>query len=319
MIWLFLIVMILGALAIILLPLLRTLKLQADERGAQNISIAKEQLNKLSLELSQGRITQEEYQLAQDDLQKSLHADLAHQSSQAMTSKEPEYKTSIAVAVSVIMIATALYYSLGNPKVAAKQTASNTPPMMKTTSVDSQPTNNTMASGTSGQVSDVQTLFAKLKQRLANNPDDGEGWKMMGLSYIYFEQFDEAIDAYTKAVALLPDDNDAVAGLNRAKQAKLGSAFSATPPTTNIIEKTMISPKGQSVDVGAMVMRLRDKLEKNPNNPQGWMMLGRSYSTLGLHSESVIAYQHALELMPNSSQVKDALNNAKQAVNNSQK
>ncbi len=78
----------------------------------------------------------------------------------------------------------------------------------------------------------------------------------------------------------------------------------------------MISPKGQSVDVGAMVMRLRDKLEANPNNPQGWMMLGRSYSTLGLHNESVAAYKHALALMPNNNEVKDALHNAQQAVNN---
>ena len=313
MLWIAITVMIIIALIIVVLPLLRTARIQFEDRHQQNIQIAQEQLKKLKDEQRQGLISQEEYKMAKDDLEKTLHSDLEHQNTGAVLNSKPAYKTSLALVVSITAIVVAIYFSLGSPGMVDKPVASIEPAQT------AMPSNTNTSTNTSGQVSDVRSMFDKLKQRLDNNPDDGQGWKMMGLSYMHFEQFDEAIDAYTKAVTLLPNDDDAVAGLNRAKQAKLGTAFNKTTPTTNIIEKTMISPKGQSVDVGAMVMRLRDKLENNPNNPQGWMMLGRSYSTLGLHSESVVAYQHAQELMPNDSQVKDALHRAQQAANNSQK
>ncbi len=306
MLWIAIFVMIIIALVIVVLPLLRTARSQVEDRHQQNIHITQTQLKKLKDEQRQGLISEEEYKMAQDDLEKILHNDLDHQSKEAVLSNKPAYKTSLALAASITAIVVALYFSLGSPDMVDKPVASTS----------TEPTQMTAPPNASGQVSDVRSMFDKLKQRLDSNPDDGQGWKMMGLTYMHFEQFDEAVDAYTKAIALLPDDDDAIAGLNRAKQAKLGNAFNTTPPTTNIIEKTMISPKGQSVDVGAMVMRLRDKLEANPNNPQGWMMLGRSYSTLGLHNESVAAYKHALALMPNNNEVKDALHNAQQAVNN---
>ena len=57
-------------------------------------------------------------------------------------------------------------------------------------------------------------------------------------------------------------------------------------------------PGGQKKvpDIGAMVASLENKLKENPDNIQGWTMLGRSYVVMKRYPEAVNAYQKALDL-----------------------
>jgi cytochrome c-type biogenesis protein CcmH len=308
MLWLIITVMILGALAIILLPLFRTVKDQVNDRQLQNIQIAQQKIKKLKNDLHQGLITVDEYKVAEEDLEKMLHSDLENQSTktEAVISDDPAYKTTLALAISLTAIVVALYFSLGSPSMVEKRTTNIVPGKITSPSPS-----------TGGQLSDVKTLFDKLKQRLENNPNDGQGWKMMGLSYMHFRQFDEAVAAYTKAAALLADDNDVKQALERAIKSKSGETARSESVIANkkFIEKKMVAPNGQTVDVGAMVMRLKGKLDANPNNPQGWRMLGRSYSTLGLHEDAIKAYQQAQKLLPNDPVVTAELKAAIEVAN----
>src|SRR6266404_1703747 len=49
-------------------------------------------------------------------------------------------------------------------------------------------------------------------------------------------------------------------------------------------------------DVAAMVAKLEKRLQDQPNDPAGWLMLGRSYLTLNRLDEAVVAYDHAHQL-----------------------
>jgi cytochrome c-type biogenesis protein CcmH len=55
-----------------------------------------------------------------------------------------------------------------------------------------------------------------------------------------------------------------------------------------------IPPEGAQIE--AMVGRLEQKLAANPNDLQGWLMLGRSYLTLERFDDAMAAYDHALKL-----------------------
>lgn len=46
----------------------------------------------------------------------------------------------------------------------------------------------------------------------------------------------------------------------------------------------------------AAVAQLAEKLKTQPDNPEGWVMLARSYSRLGRHAEAVPAYEKAVAL-----------------------
>jgi cytochrome c-type biogenesis protein CcmH len=50
--------------------------------------------------------------------------------------------------------------------------------------------------------------------------------------------------------------------------------------------------------VVAMVEKLAARMEKQPDNAEGWGVLGRSYMTLGREADAIAAYQRALKLRP---------------------
>lgn len=58
---------------------------------------------------------------------------------------------------------------------------------------------------------------------------------------------------------------------------------------------------GQPLEV--LVERLAARMAQNPADPQGWVMLGRSYQTLGRYSEGVEAFTKALAQLPGNADV----------------
>ena len=59
------------------------------------------------------------------------------------------------------------------------------------------------------------------------------------------------------------------------------------------------SPDG----LAAMVERLQQKMEENPNDGVGWGMLARSYMAMGRHADAVPIYEKAVKLIPNDAQL----------------
>lgn len=53
----------------------------------------------------------------------------------------------------------------------------------------------------------------------------------------------------------------------------------------------------------AALQDLEKKLEKFPENPDGWLQLGRSYTELKRYSDAVRAYEHLVKLVPNEAQL----------------
>lgn len=56
------------------------------------------------------------------------------------------------------------------------------------------------------------------------------------------------------------------------------------------------NPQSAGLDINAMVAQLEQRLKKNPNDVDGWLMMGRSYVALGRYALAVNAYQQAYDL-----------------------
>lgn len=56
------------------------------------------------------------------------------------------------------------------------------------------------------------------------------------------------------------------------------------------------SGAGTAPDIDGMVISLAKRLEEQPDNINGWQMLGRSYQTLQRYDEAIAAYEKAIEL-----------------------
>ena len=78
----------------------------------------------------------------------------------------------------------------------------------------------------------IRAMVDGLAARLADNPDDLEGWKRLGRSRRVLDQYDLSHEAYMRAVALAPQDAEALAGA--AEALTLASDDPAEPPAEAI-------------------------------------------------------------------------------------
>ncbi len=56
-------------------------------------------------------------------------------------------------------------------------------------------------------------------------------------------------------------------------------------------------------DMEALVARLAERMERDPGNAEGWVLLGRSYRVLGRHDDGARAYAKAAALVPGDADV----------------
>ena len=55
--------------------------------------------------------------------------------------------------------------------------------------------------------------------------------------------------------------------------------------------------------IAAMVEQLAERMREHPENPDGWLILARSYNAMGQYSKSADAYRNALERMEPTAQI----------------
>ena len=61
--------------------------------------------------------------------------------------------------------------------------------------------------------------------------------------------------------------------------------------------QTVAQPKMTPEQINAMVAKLAERMQTNPDDMQGWLMLARSYKTLGRYEDAVQAYAKAEKAM----------------------
>jgi cytochrome c-type biogenesis protein CcmH len=89
------------------------------------------------------------------------------------------------------------------------------------------------------------------------------------------------------------------AAVARAPAAANGKANnSAAPP-----DAANVSPEVTDKQILAMVDSLAEKMQQNPGDPKGWILLARSQNALGRFTEAAKAYERAAVLLPNDAQL----------------
>lgn len=74
------------------------------------------------------------------------------------------------------------------------------------------------------------------------------------------------------------------------------------------------SPEQREAMIRGMVANLAAKLEKNPDDPEGWTRLGRSYMVLNDPAKAVDAYARAVKLRPDDPALKASYDEAQAAA-----
>ncbi|NJM55528.1 MAG: tetratricopeptide repeat protein, partial [Verrucomicrobiae bacterium] len=175
-----------------------------------------------------------------------------------------------------------------------------------------QPVTAGVAGPKSAEVSDVDTMIAKLAARLEKEPDDVKGWKMLGWSYLNMDRPEEAIKAYETALKLEPSDPAIAKALEQAKSAQSGGGglqpSSSVAATTQPADAALAAAEIRSVSahdsmIRGMVEQLAARLEVAPADEAGWLQLIRSRVTLDDRDAAKAALKKALDAFANDAAV----------------
>ena len=170
---------------------------------------------------------------------------------------------------------------------------------------------------TSTLLPDVNTMIERLAARLASSPDDVQGWRTLGWSYVNTGRYDDAVKAYAKAVALDPNSPEIARLYEDAKAKASGSAgvAAATDATTTPSNATQpqdsdsapaqtpagTPPHDTNAAIRSMVDGLANRLASAPRDVEGWTRLMRSRVVLGERGVAAEAFAKALEIFKDDS------------------
>ena len=86
---------------------------------------------------------------------------------------------------------------------------------------------------------------------------------------------------------------------------ELGNPLAMTQPTAAELSAQRSSegahPSADSLE--ALIEQLKQKMEQNPNDGVGWVLLARSYVGMGRNAEAVQVFERAVALIPNDAQL----------------
>ena len=177
------------ALALLVVPMWRARDKapEGPRRRDINIEVYRSQLKELQRDLDNGIIDAEQFEQAKADLERGMAEDVlqAEEEGPRRAGRGTLIAATAAVLVIVPAVSVGLYQELGGGLAA----------------IDPEKAPPPVAAEDHQQV-DIEAMVAQLAERMKENPNDIEGWFMLGRSYQFLKRYQEAKAAYDQVLAL---------------------------------------------------------------------------------------------------------------------
>ncbi|MCH9696977.1 MAG: c-type cytochrome biogenesis protein CcmI [Gammaproteobacteria bacterium] len=256
---------------VLVIPVLRSHNTSSAEtdRSDLNIGLIKDRLSELELEFQQQRIDKEHYSRLKDELQLALAKDL-ETTDQTSTNHRPADQGKLSAVIIVLLvpfITIGLYLYFGEVSVLGEPAVS---------SANTRPVN-----GSAQQPpASVESMVAGLARRLQDNPDDAQGWSMLGRSYMVMGRYQEASDAYEQLHRLTGDNPSVLlqhaqaivlvnnGSWNKESIAKLKKALQLEPQNTVALSLSGLLAARQGNSQLAVKQWRKAQQTLQPNTPE---------------------------------------------------
>ncbi len=199
--WIVTAIMLLVALAGLAWPLLRKTAGDDIDRNQQNLEIARERLSELEAENRAAEISDEEFQQVKTEVEKTLADELQNENPETQSSATAGALGVAAIGVLLPVLTLGLYFAIGSPQLINGATAQQQ-----------------LASGhgEGAQQQSVEQMVQSLAERLKQEPENAEGWFLLGRSLMNMGKYGEAVKAFEVVDKLQPDNPPVMLALANA-------------------------------------------------------------------------------------------------------
>ena len=202
------------AVAAVLIPVLRRRR-RGPARADYDLAVYRDQLRELESDRSRGLVSEEQVDAARTEIERRmLRAARARDASEAEEGRAPDAPdpesaparrppvprraAALALGLGVPALAAGVYASLGAPGLPDRPFAEVERPAVQV--VDTA----------------LSEPVERLAARLESDPDDLEGWLLLGRSYVVLQRYADAVGALGRAAALSGGDPDVLSMLGEA-------------------------------------------------------------------------------------------------------
>jgi len=191
----------------------------ADTAERLNLSIRKDQLAELERDLKAGVLSPGQFEQGRLELERRLLEE-ADRRSVPPVATQGSRTLALVAALLVPVVALSLYYNLGRIDALAPLPAA-------------------MPDEAAHEIGAEQlaAMVQRLADRLKDDPQDAEGWMMLGRSYAVLNRYEDAVRAYARAHDLIGDHPDVLTSYADALAMAAGGEF--TPEAARLIDRAL--------------------------------------------------------------------------------
>jgi len=230
MFWIIAVAMMLLAVAVLLPPLLGGSHYQGVNREALNVAIYKERL----AELDNDQADAAQREQVRHEIERELIEDTRDAGEKGQPRHKAGRSVAVIVALAIPLVSVVLYSQLGSR---AALVGGPQPQAM--------PSDHPQVAGQQATPS-LEEMTANLAARLESDPDNLEGWRMLGRSYMAMQRHAQARDAYARAYALAPDEPQIISEYAETLALAQGGALAGRPMqlVARLLEMDPAQPNG---------------------------------------------------------------------------
>jgi len=279
--WLICALLLMIAIALLIKPLFKTYsdselsesQKKANQRKELNIELYEQKKVQIEQDFANGLLDEEGRIQAQNEIEHSLIQDAEGSAAAELTQLSNSSAKKLAIAFLIIIPVFSIVTYLSIIPDNFEQLVLSEP--SASSAVQSH------ASNSQNQVPDIATMVTSLEKKLQDNPENAQGWNMLGRSYVVMKRYADAATAYEKALALIKQ--------NKAQQAM---------PELEINYVEALMQTGEKDGYQKARTLLGEMLAANPDNGDALWFMGFLDYDAGEKELAVERWTHLLTLLP---------------------
>jgi cytochrome c-type biogenesis protein CcmH len=217
--WMLAALLVVVAMLFVIPPLLRKPRTSGVQGDALNVQVIRDQVSELRADLESGRLDETAYAAARSDLERELLDDVEAGETGSPGEAGKGRWLAILLVVLIPAMAVALYQQIGTGGAvqAIEAAESGTPSMPGKHSLDA--------------------MVALLAEKMQKDPENVEGWTLLGRSYVAMNRINDAADAYRHALQLSANDPEVLSSYADVLVAVNNGAF--TDEVGQLLDKAL--------------------------------------------------------------------------------